>query len=598
LRKIAALSLSLALLVIGACNPKPTGNGPTGKPDPAFIGDMPEDAAVNQSSGTYGGTLVLATNQNPTSFNPITQASATTNWILLNVMYEALVGYDRQKQVETPSLAKSWESTPDALTWTFHLRKGVKWSDGEPFTADDVLFTFQTIADPNTASTYRAELAQSDGSVPTVEKLDDYTVRFHLKEINAIFLDVVLDGFLVPKHKWQTAFESGGFRQSMALSSDPKDIVGLGPYRLVSFSTDQRVVLERNPYYWRVDKDGKRLPYLDRVVFTIVPNTNAWALKMQNGDIDMMQKIYPNLVDQVMKDQTKSDYKVYDLGPDLAACYMAFNRDTGTDAQGKAYVDPVKLKWFRDEKFRQAVSYAIDRDAIVRIVFNGRARPVWGYDPPTNERWYNESVVTKRPYDPDKARALLKEIGITGTDGNGTAKDSAGHPVEFMLNCSSTNIIRQNMATVIKEDLAKVGITVNVQPIDNNLIVNKIQETHDFDAVIGIWQSGVPVDPIEDLVMLLPTGQLYPSFSHQKQPGTDWERQIEDLIEKSSKTVDLPTRQKYYWDAMRIWSEDLPEIDLIAEDVFVAAKNNIGNLKPSPLENFTYWNLYELYLTR
>jgi peptide/nickel transport system substrate-binding protein len=598
LKKLLILSLLLMLTLVGACHPKAGSNGPTGKPDPPFLGEAPEDAYVNQSSGNYGGTLVLATNQNPTSFNPITQAGATTNWVLLNVMYEAMVGFDRELQVETASLAQSWESTPDALTWTFHLRRGVKWSDGEPFTADDVVFTFETIADPNSASTYRVELAQTDGTVPTVEKLDDYTVRFQLKEVNAIFLDVVLDGFLVPKHKWGKAFESGSFRQAMALNSDPKDIVGLGPYRLVSFTPDQRMVLERNPYYWRVDKDGKRLPYLDRVIFTILPNTNAWALKMQNREIDMMHQIQPNLVDQVMRDQNKGDYKVYDLGPDLVVSYVAFNRDTESNANGKPYVDPVKLKWFRETKFRQAVSYAIDREAMVRTAFNGRAIPVWGFDTPTNKRWYNEAVVTKRPVDPEKARELLKEIGITDTKGDGIARDSSGHPIEFTLNCSSTNIIRVNMATVIKDSLAKVGINVNLQPIDNNLIINKIQETHDFEAVIGIWQSGVPVDPVEDKVSLLPTGDLYPSFSHQKDPSTEWERQLTDLIQRSSTTTDLPTRQKYYWEAMRIWSEELPEIDLIAQDVFVAAKNNIGNLKPSPLENFSYWNLYELYFTR
>src|SRR5580704_2732217 len=427
------------LTLVGACHPKAGSNGPTGKPDPPFLGEAPEDAYVNQSSGNYGGTLVLATNQNPTSFNPITQAGATTNWVLLNVMYEAMVGFDRELQVETASLAQSWESTPDALTWTFHLRRGVKWSDGEPFTADDVVFTFETIADPNSASTYRVELAQTDGTVPTVEKLDDYTVRFQLKEVNAIFLDVVLDGFLVPKHKWGKAFESGSFRQAMALNSDPKDIVGLGPYRLVSFTPDQRMVLERNPYYWRVDKDGKRLPYLDRVIFTILPNTNAWALKMQNREIDMMHQIQPNLVDQVMRDQNKGDYKVYDLGPDLVVSYVAFNRDTESNANGKPYVDPVKLKWFRETKFRQAVSYAIDREAMVRTAFNGRAIPVWGFDTPTNKRWYNEAVVTKRPVDPEKARELLKEIGITDTKGDGIARDSSGHPTEFTLNCSSTN---------------------------------------------------------------------------------------------------------------------------------------------------------------
>ncbi|HEY6330792.1 MAG TPA: ABC transporter substrate-binding protein, partial [Blastocatellia bacterium] len=317
----------------------------------------------------------------------------------------------------------------------------------------------------------------------------------------------------------------------------------------------------------------------------------------QNGDLDMMQKIEPNLVDQVTRDQAKGNYKVYDLGPDTVASFMAFNRDNDNNSQGKPYIDPVKLKWFRDTKFRQAISYAIDRDAMARTAFNGRGTPVWGYEPPSDKRWYNEAVVAKRPYDPEKAKELLKDIGITqGSDG--VARDSGGHPVEFTLNCSSTNHIRVDMGTVIKNNLAKIGINVNLQPIDNNLIVNKYQETHDFEAMIGVWQPGVPPDPVQDKDSLLPSGRLYVSFSRQKEPSTDWERQMTQLIQSSSTTTDLPTRKKYYSEAMQIWSDELPEIDLIAANVFVAAKNNIGNLKPSPMQNFTYWNVYELYRTR
>jgi len=586
------------LIVMSGCKGGGAAAGPSGKPDPGFIGDLPEDAYVDQASGVYGGTLVIGTNLNPKSFNPITQVEASTSWIITNVIYESLVGFDRVQQIETPSLAKSWESTPDGLTWTFHLRKGVKWSDGEPFNADDVIFTFQTIYDPQSVSSYRDELVQNDGSMPAIEKLDDYTVRFQLKQVNAIFLDVVLDGFLVPKHKWEKAFEAGNFRQSMALNSNPSDIVGLGPYRLVSFSPDQRVVLERNPYYWKVDKDGKRLPYLDRVIFTIVPNANAWALKMQSGDIDMMQLIQANLVDQVMADQGKGDYKVYDLGPDLPAAYIAFNRDNLLNADGKPYVDPVKLKWFRDTKFRQAISYAIDRDAMIRTAFNGRAVPLWGFDPPSNKRWYNEAVDIKRPYDPEKAKELLKEIGITDRNGDGHLEDAGGHPIRFTLNVNSANVIRVNMGALIQQNLAKIGITVDLQPIDQNIIVSKMQETHDFEALVGYWQSGVPPDPVEDKDVIMPSGTTYASFSRQKEPSTDWERRLTELIQLCSATSDMPTRQKYYWDAMRIWSEELPEIDLVAQSCFVAAKNRIGNFKPSPLANFTYWNLYELYFTR
>ncbi|HKV42835.1 MAG TPA: ABC transporter substrate-binding protein, partial [Blastocatellia bacterium] len=307
----------------------------------------------------------------------------------------------------------------------------------------------------------------------------------------------------------------------------------------------------------------------------------------------MQQKIYQG-IDELKRYEKKADFTVYDLGPGFDIIYAAFNQDPGKDKNGKPFVDPVKLKWFTNVKFRQAIDYAIDRDALVRTVLNGRGVPVYGFDSPANKTWFTDTV-SKYPYDPAKARALLKEIGIYDRKGDGTAEDADGHPIKFGLMTNSSNDLKVNTITLIKDNLRKIGIDVELQPIDFNLMQSKLQFTRDFDAVVGTWQSGLPADPIMGKDILLPSGQYYVAHPRQKEPATEWEKRMSDLIQLSSRSNDLAARQKSYWEAMRIWSESLPEIDLAAQDAFVAVTNSIGNSKPSPLENFTYWNIDELY---
>ncbi|MGH9822053.1 MAG: ABC transporter substrate-binding protein [Blastocatellia bacterium] len=592
MKRTLAVALITCLFVLGACAHK-QGKNPSGVANPGFQGAVPEDVAqADCVPGTYGGTLVIGTPHNPQTFNMITALFASSTWVIDHIIFNSIVGYDNYAQKVAPELAKSWEASPDGLTWTIHLRKGVRWSDGAPFNCDDVIFSYQVMSDPEIASPERNTFVQSDGTVPVIEKVDDYTFRFHLKD-PADMVPALNDFHPIPKHKWESVYKAGNFRNAMSISSDPSDVVGTGPYRLVSFKADQQITLERNPYYWKVDSKHQRLPYIDRVVFLIVPDNNTWNLKMENGDIDLYIQIQQG-VDEVRRFETKGDYKVYDLGPSLTVNFLAFNQDTGNDKNGKHFVDPVKLKWFRDVKFRQAVEYAIDRDAIIRTALNGRGKPIWTPDSPAIKLWAFDPPM-KRPYNPEIAKELLKEIGIYDRNGDGIAEDGDGHPVKFSLMTNSNNSVRVNMVTLIKENLKNVGLDVNLDLIDPNLMSNRMQFSRDFDAMLSSWQAGVPPDPIEGKDQLLPTGESYAAFPRQKTPSTEWEKQLLDLLNKSMGTNDLANRQKYYRQAMQIWTDYLPEIDLVSPEAFAAAKNSVGNLKPSALPNFVEWNIDELY---
>src|SRR5215472_3637345 len=247
----ALLVVFLWVIVLAGCRrARSSESGPTGVANPAFQGAVPEDAYLDTSQpGKYGGTLVMSLPSNPRSFNPITAIDSSTIWVTQGLIYKALIDYDNSRQQVTAGLAKSWEASADGLDWTFDLRRGVSWSDGHPFTADDVIFNLGLVLDPRTASPSRILFIQSDGSLPKYEKDGDYTVRFHLLEPNAEFLIAIGSVYLIPKHKWAGASKPEDFVRALTIATAPGDMACLGPYRIVSFTPDKRLVLERNPFF-------------------------------------------------------------------------------------------------------------------------------------------------------------------------------------------------------------------------------------------------------------------------------------------------------------------------------------------------------------
>jgi peptide/nickel transport system substrate-binding protein len=605
MRNRALALVTVVLLALTAACGTPDGSigggpgAPTGKPNPPFLGEAPAEPFVFQGNpGTYGGMMVLASISNPKTFNPVLANEQSTTEVTNVLTNAALVQYNNVEQKEEYGLASSHEVSLDNLVWTFHLRKGVRWSDGQPFTADDVIFNFDLIFDPTVLTAAKDAFKSSDGSLPKVEKVDDYTIRFTLKEYNALFFANVGSVYLVPRHKIEPIHKAGNFMQAYALNTSPEDIVGLGPYRVVSFATDQRLILERNPYYWKVDTKGQRLPYIDRLIMLIVPDENARLLKFQNGEVDVLQKVRPEDVELLKRIETSGDLKVHELGASLNVTYLAFNQHTGRDKSGKAYVDPVKQAWFTNTKFRQAISTAIDRTGLLRTVYLGHGTPIYSFTSPANKQWYNASTVVERPHDPEKAKQMLREIGMEDRNGDGVIEDAKGNIVELTINTNSNNPTRVNALTFLKNNLATIGIRLNAQPLDFNDLISKLRDTHDWDAVVMGWQTGVPPDPVLMKNILLSSGNSHNWFPRQPTPATEWERRIDELVGVNSSSLDLAERKAAYDEIMKIWTEQLPEIDLMAENWNVAAKNRVGNFRPSILPPYAWWNIEEMYLSK
>jgi len=604
MRKLVAAVVISVLLVFAACN----GNAPdstNGMPDPPFIGELPEQAQVTKNEpGLYGGQMVLDLPTEPRTFNVIRATDEYSTLILWYHLFRCMI--DLRNGDDPPDydsgLCTKYEPSADAKEWTFYLRKGVRWSDGEPFSADDVIFSYEVAtADPEKIDSAIRDIflegkdENGNSLFPRLEKIDDHTVRFKLTNPNAGFLDAIFNLYLIPKHKWEASWQDGTFRERMSASEDPANIVGLGPFRLKEYVPSQRVVLERNPYFWKVDSKKQRLPYLDRLVFVITKDFNTIQSKFESGEIDVMSRVQSSEYARV-QGLASDSITVVDLGATLDTRYFALNRNTYSDPKtGKPYLAPWKQKLFGDQRFRQALSYAIDREGLINTVFFGRAEPLYSFTTPADKLWYTDDVM-KYPHDPARARQLLAEMGLKDTNGDGILEDAEGHKVEFTINTNNNNPLRIQTVAFLVNNFKDVGIKANSAPLVANTVFEMIQSTFNFDAINLAFVGGVPPGPINAKNILTSSSLNHVSFPLQKTPSTEWEAEVDELVRKMDVTLDHEERKRIYGRIQRIWSEQLPEIYLVAEKEAVAYRNKFGNIRPSVMRPRLTWNVEEIYL--
>jgi len=541
--------------------------------------------------GRSGGRLVVALRGEPKTLNPLIAADARSREVI-GVMQADLIHINRATQLTEPALAKSWKVSSDGLTFTLVLRKGLKFSDGQPMDADDVLFTFQVYLDENTHAPQR-DLLIVGGKPIVVRKTDAQTIVFQMSKPYGAG-ERLFDGMaILPRHLLEKPFQEGKLGQLGSLSGAASQWAGLGPFRLKEYVAGQRLVLERNPYYWKSDAKGNRLPYLDELVFLFVPNADAQVLKFQSGETDLISQLGAENFSVLSRQ--RNGYTVTDAGPGLEYNFLFFNlNDLGEKASSDLQR---KQKWFRDVKFRQAVSAAADREAIVRLVYQGRGSAIWGLVTPGNKRWGDPNL----PHPPrslDRARTLLKEAGFTwatGPDGESTLQDSGGKPVEFSILTSSSNADRAKMAALLQDDLKQLGMRVQVVPLEFRSLLDRVTQTREYDAcVMGV--ASYDADPNSDINVWLSSGGTHLWNPSQPHPSTPWESEIDRLIEDQMSARTFGERKKLYDRAQEIFSENQPLIFLVSPDILAGAKNSVGNFHPAVLEPYVLWNVEQLYL--
>lgn len=562
----------------------------TEKPEPLpQRGGFPLPKGVDISRfppGTYGGRLIDVSPGEPTTFNPLVTEDATSSGMIA-LMSSGLTEYDPVSTKVIPGLAESWEIGEDKKTFTFRLREGLKWSDGHPLTVDDIIFTFDCVYDERFPNRLAHEYSV-DGKPFEYEKVDDLTLRIRTPDIYAPFLKVIGWARILPKHELEPFAKDGSLQKQLNISvaqKTPEKILSSGIFRIRSYRSGERIVFEPNPHYYRADSKGQRLPYVDFYVIKFVKDFNASAIAFASGLTDS-EGIRPDDVPWMRKAAKVHDFTIHERGPATSSNFIWFNQNPGQNKEGKPFVEPYKLKWFRDQRFRQAVSYGIDRQGIIDGVLFGSGAPLWGPESPSNKEWYSADLM-QYPYDVEKALSLLREAGFHQNK-EGELLDAEDHRVSFSLITNQENQIRQNIATIFMENMKALGIEVNLQFIDFGTFVGKIQDSYDYEAgLLGFTGGG---DPVGGMSIYHSKGRLHQWHPNQESPATDWEARIDELMVKQIKTLDPAERYQSYAEVQRIMSEQLPFIYLITPNAYAGLKNRIQNVDIPPLGS-VLWNI-------
>jgi peptide/nickel transport system substrate-binding protein len=500
-----------------------------------------------------------------------------------------LIHINRQTQQTEPALAKSWKASRDGTEFTVKLRRGLKFSDGQPFDADDVMFSFKVYLDNRVPSRHH-DLLTIKGKPIKLEKLDPYTVRFTFPAPYAAAERAFDSVAMLPRHLMEKDFEKGTIGQMWGLNVAPDKIAGMGAFRLKQVVPGQKIVLERNPYYWKVDSKGHRLPYLDELTILIVPSQEAQLVRFQAGDTQVISDLSGEDYAALQPEQQARHFKLYDAGPGLEYNFLLFNLNDDIDSRLPQIAQ--KQRWFRDERFRQAVSSAIDRAAIVRLVYRGRGAPLATHVSPGNKRWFDTQIPAP-VQSQSKARQLLKSAGFSWKP-DGTLVDSTGQPVEFSILAKTSSAPRMQMATMIQDDLKQIGITAHVVSMESGAVNDRLLRSHDYEAAILALVSS-DADPTPDMNVLMSNGQTHLWHLDEKTPATPWEAEIDRLLEQQQITLNYEKRRKLYDQLQELLAREEPVIFLVTPDILVGARENLGNFRPAIIEQYTLWNADELF---
>lgn len=521
----------------------------------------------------FDKTLVLTVPTEPKTFN-VMVAQETSSAEITQFLFEGLTEFDPRTGEVIPKLAASWEHSADGLVWTFHLRENARWSDGVPLTAEDVRFTFEKVifnpAIPNGAR----DIFTLQGRPVKVRALSELVVEFTLPEPFAPFLFSLFQP-IVPKHILEKAVQAGTFQSAWGLGEDPARIVGTGPFRISKVLPGERIELARNNFYWKKGASGKPLPYLEKILFLVVPSPEGRLLRFLDGEIDVYEMRgtdYPLL--KPLENSKK--FKIYRTGASLGSYFVAFNQQVKI---------PWKKKLFQSRDFRQALAFGIDRNSMIDIVFNKLAVKQCSPLSPSVPFYYDPKVRCY-DYDPIVTKTILTDVvGLEDKNKDGVLEDTQGHPLEIVLMTNPEDPTRLELAQMIREDWRKLGIKVHVQPLEFNTLVTKLTVTHDWEAVL-IALTG-PVDPHFGANVWLSNGNLH-FWNHGTPAPVYYETKIDELFHKASVTLDPAQRRVFYNEWQYLAVEELPLLYTVAPEIVYAVRDRFVSVKPTALGGAFY----------
>ncbi len=511
----------------------------------------------------WGGELRFCLHSDPKTFNPLMvedEASETIRYLTGGV----LIRVNRQSQELEPELATSWKISRRGQSITFQLRQGVVFSDGTPFSADDVAYTMHALMDPSLHSTTGDAFRSASGTVET----------------QVLAADRVAIVFPAPVAGLERLFDQVPI---LSARSPKKEAAVLGPFVLAKYSPGMEVLLERNSYYWKTDASGRRLPYLDAIRLDIQQNRDIELMRFSRGELHLINNIDAESFSRLAQ---QAPSQAYDAGPSLESEMMWFNQNPN------APLPEYEKAWFRSKNFRRAVSSAINRADLCRVIYFGHAQPAAGPISPANRFWFRAQL-KPHAYDPKEALAGLRQDGFHLKDG--TLRDREGHPVEFSLITNSGNKARERMGAMVQQDLAAIGIKMNLVTLDFRSLIERISQNFRYEACL-LGLTNYDLDPNSQMNVWLSSASNHQWYPNQPKPATTWEAEVDRLMEAQASTVVREKRKEYFDRVQEIASDEAPFIYLVNKNSLSAVSPKLQNVSPAMIRPQTYWNADSLVL--
>jgi peptide/nickel transport system substrate-binding protein len=552
-----------------------------------YWGCRSSDAPPASGSGSTparGGELLATMRSEPATYNRYVPAGAAAATDVVTFLTQArLVRVNRASDELEPWLAEGWTVSPDNQTYTITIRPDLKFSDGKPMTSADVLFSFRAAYDPGVGSLLRSALSVH-GKPLDVTAPDARTVVVRFPEPFAPGLRLLDSLPILPKHTLGAALDAAQFQTLWVPSRPVTEVVGLGPFQLVEHVAGQRLVFARNPHYFRRDAAGVQLPYLDRLTLAIVPDQNAEALRLEAAESDLMTNGDIRPQDQAafrrLADQGK--LRMITVSVALDADFLSFNLRTAAK----------RTPWIARKEFRQAISCAVDRQAIVNTVYLGAAEPIFGPITPGNRRWY-AGVEPACKSDRDRARQLLAAAGLTDRNKDDMLEDAAGNPARFSI-LTQAGHLRERVSSMLQEQLRQLGLAVDIVGLDPAGLRQRWM-AGDYDAIyFGLQTSTTDPDPD----FWLSSGPYHFWNPGQATPATPWEARINELMREQSTVADLSRRQNAFKEVQQIFADELPSIYFVAPRVTIATTPRVLNATAAPLAPHLLWSADTLAAAR
>lgn len=543
-------------------------------------------------AGKRGGSLSYRVASPPVTFNYITAGDEPSLFVAFYLMGGRLVEFDHETQRYVPALAEAWNWGGDGRSLEVTLRDGLKFSDGLPLTSDDVSFTLQAIYDKRTASPIFRDAMLIGGREIKATAVDSRRLRLSFPEPVAAPESYLSNLAVMPRRALEADFKKGAFREAYGLNSDPSRIISAGPFFAQSVTPGERVVLKRNPHYWKKGPAGETLPYLDEFVIEAADDMNNALARLRQGSLDIIDRIRAG--DYAAIRREAGVVRSIDPGPGLNTDHICFNLN-GAAARGKDF-NLTKRAWFDDARFRRALSHAIDRETLAKVTLRSLATPLSGFVSPGNRAWVNESL-PRLDFDLKRAQALLGEAGFTlrGAADQPELYDSQGARVEFTLLVPVESAPRNEIAAVIQGEWAKLGIKMQIAKLGFAELMRRVTESYDYDAVL-LGASVSEPDPSSYVNYLRSSSPSHQWHPRQPKPATEWEARIDELLTAQAIATDPAKRRMIFNEIQAILAEQCPVIPIVVRHSASASNVRIGNHRPSALLPYSLWNAEELFV--